>query len=122
MFVSYLSTSHLLPFHLQQLTTVTSMADRYVDGQPELPAITAPRFQFAQGFPNGVFDLDVERRVAAERGGDAEVSELAGPHATICWADYKFGVLRRVMNRKETRSKAYVTEIRFGFSPDSAIC
>lgn len=90
------------------------MTERYVDGQPELAAITAPRLQFAQGFPNAVFQLDVERRVAAERGGDAVLREIKEPHASLQWADYKFGPLRRVMNRKETRSRAYVTELRFG--------
>lgn len=97
------------------------MTDRFVDGQPELPAITAPQLQFAQGFPNGVFQLDVERRVAAERGGDAQLCEVSKPHATISWAEYKFGALRRMMNRKETRSIAYLTELRFGYSPESRV-
>lgn len=94
------------------------MTDRFVDAQPELPAITAPRLQFAQGFPNGAFQLDVERRVAAERGGDAVLHEIRESHATVQWAEYKFGVLRRMLNKKETRSRAYVTEVRFGSFAD----
>lgn len=95
------------------------MTSRYVDGQPELSAITAPRLQFAAGFPNGVFALELERHAAAERGGDALLREARAAHATLRWAEYKFGPVRRLLNRGETRGQAFVTHVRFG-APDTA--